>query len=94
MIQYILELQHPVFTRKICNFLVGYYTRLSVQKSGSHVVEKCLTSSEMSTGVLDLLSSKRLCQVAHDQYGNYVIQTALKVTKVTSLLITIALFIL
>ena len=85
MIQHILDLQHPVFTKKICSRLQGYYVRLSFQKSGSHVVEKCLNSSDKGFAVVDLVDSKRLAQVAHDQFGNYVIQTALKVTQVTSL---------
>ena len=45
-------------------------------------MERCLKSSEMRFAVADPVNSKRLSLVAHDQFGNYVIQTALKVTKV------------
>ncbi|RVW33623.1 putative pumilio-like 7, chloroplastic [Vitis vinifera] len=81
VVQHILELHHPVFTSKICHLLQGYYVRLSVQKSGSHIVEKCLKSHWMSFAVKELTTSGRLPQLAHDQFGNYVIQTALRVTK-------------
>jgi hypothetical protein len=55
---------------------------LSSQQGGSHVVEKCLNSPWMDYVILDFLKWDRLWQLARDRYGNYVIQTALKVTKV------------
>ncbi|GLT80206.1 hypothetical protein SLA2020_516590 [Shorea laevis] len=54
-----------------------------MQKAGSHVVEKCLMSPGMELVVQDFIDSNQLQHVIKDQYGNYVIQTALKVTMVT-----------
>ncbi|KDP25123.1 hypothetical protein JCGZ_22658 [Jatropha curcas] len=83
VVQKVLGLENPFFTEIIGNLLRGHYARLSLQKWGSHVVEKCLKSPAMSYAVEDLLSSSsnQLLQVARDQFGNYVIQRALKVTK-------------
>ncbi|KAF5750152.1 hypothetical protein HS088_TW03G00484 [Tripterygium wilfordii] len=83
-VQRVLDLKHPVYTAKICRNLKGHYVRLSMLKGGSFVVEKCLRPSPvMNFVVKDLLQSGRhLQQLAGDQYGKYVIQTALEVTKV------------
>ncbi|KAJ9139638.1 hypothetical protein P3X46_030351 [Hevea brasiliensis] len=86
VVQKVLALENPIFTERICSSLRGHYKRLSLQKWGSHVVEKCLRSTAMECAVEDLLSSSsnQLLQVARDQFGNYVIQSALKVTKKTN----------
>ncbi|XP_050371508.1 pumilio homolog 12-like [Argentina anserina] len=81
VVQHILGLHNPNFSERICLELRDLYVQLSLQKGGSHVVEKCLNSSGMVHVVTVLLEYEKLCQVARDQYGNYVIQTALKSTK-------------
>lgn len=83
VVQKVLALENPIFTERICSLLRGHYVRLSLQKWGSHVVEKCLKSSAMHYAVEELVNSSnnQLLQVARDQFGNYVIQRALKVTK-------------
>lgn len=53
-----------------------------MQKAGSHVVEKCLLSSERDCIIRELVNSDKLDQLARDQYGNYVIQRAIKSSKV------------
>lgn len=80
--QHVLELEVPDITRNLCHKLRGNYARLSIQKAGSHVVEKCLWSSERDCIIRELVNSNKLGQLARDQYGNYVIQTALKRSKV------------
>ncbi|KAF6145018.1 hypothetical protein GIB67_013369 [Kingdonia uniflora] len=78
VLQNILNLQNQEFTDIICNELRGKFTRLSKMKCGSHVVEKCLQlRSSLILVVTELLESKEIPEVANDQYGNYVIQTAL-----------------
>jgi hypothetical protein len=62
----------------------GNYVHLSMQKFGSHVVERCLGHFEESRSqiVLELLSVPRFEQLLQDPFANYVIQCALAVTKV------------
>ncbi|KAK3000040.1 hypothetical protein RJ639_022637 [Escallonia herrerae] len=85
VVQHVLKLQNQELTDKICSKLRGQYTDLSSKKGGSHVVEKCITSSRkgMEYAVEEFLENGRTpSQLARDQYGNYVIQRALKSTKV------------
>ncbi|XP_030970633.1 pumilio homolog 12-like [Quercus lobata] len=81
VLQHVLGLDDPQVTNIICLRLKGHYAHLSSQKGGSYVVEKCLNSVGMNYVIEDFLSYNRLCQLARDQYGNYVIQAALKATK-------------
>ncbi|CAL1385993.1 unnamed protein product [Linum trigynum] len=82
VVQNALALENPCCNRDICSQLKGHYARLSMQKGGSHVVEKCLSSREMMEHVVeDLLHTNQLIQVAKDKFGNYVVQKALQVTK-------------
>ncbi|KAJ8640350.1 hypothetical protein MRB53_017044 [Persea americana] len=81
VVQHVLELEVPDITRNVCHKLKGNYARLSMQKAGSHVVEKCLLSSERDCIIRELVNSDKLDQLARDQYGNYVIQRAIKSSK-------------
>ncbi|KAJ4832735.1 hypothetical protein Tsubulata_043683 [Turnera subulata] len=82
VIQKVLDLKNPALTLKIASLLRGHYAALSLQKGGSHVVEKCLNSMWMELVVEDLVgNTNRLVQIAKDRYGNFVFQTALNVTK-------------
>ncbi|KAM7271701.1 hypothetical protein ACFE04_030915 [Oxalis oulophora] len=47
VIQHVIELQLPQTTEKLCSTLKNHFVDLSLQKAGSHVVEKCLNSSGM-----------------------------------------------
>ncbi|OMO52230.1 hypothetical protein COLO4_37335 [Corchorus olitorius] len=84
VVQCVLGLQIPAFIQKICYELRGYYVKLSMQKGGSHLVEKCLKSSGLVHVVQEFLQSNQLVQLARNQYGNYVLQTALKEAMKTS----------
>ncbi|CAK7357590.1 unnamed protein product [Dovyalis caffra] len=82
VIQKVLSLDNPVFTQKICHQLRGYYAAISLQKGGSHIVEKCLGTEWKSWVIEDFLSNTNtLLHVARGEFGNYVIQKAFKVTK-------------
>ncbi|CAK7357589.1 unnamed protein product [Dovyalis caffra] len=82
VIQKVLSLDNPIFTHLVCYQLRGYYAAISLQKGGSHIVEKCLGTEWKSWVIEDFLSnSNTLLHVARDEFGNYVIQKALKVTK-------------
>ncbi|CAK7323281.1 unnamed protein product [Dovyalis caffra] len=81
VVKNVLDLQSPWCTEAICSKLRGHYVRLSMQKCGSHVVEECLKSTEMRYPLMDLITSNQLLEVAKNKFGNYVIQTALTITK-------------
>lgn len=84
VVQYILDFDIPWATGKVITQLEGNYVFLSMQKFGSNVVEKCLKlckEEHRVTIVKELLSSSRLGQLLQDPYGNYVVQSALAVSK-------------
>ncbi|XP_010478958.1 PREDICTED: putative pumilio homolog 10 isoform X1 [Camelina sativa] len=61
----------------------NHYAELATQKFSSHVIEKCLREYPESRSeiVRELLSSPDFEYILQDPYANYVIQTALSVTK-------------
>jgi len=70
------------------NLLLPFRTHcieLATQKFSSHVIEKCLRKYPESRAeiVRELLSYPNFEQLLQDPYANYVIQTALSVTKVS-----------
>lgn len=66
--------------------LRGSFVTLSMNKYGSHVVQKCLQQlgKERSTGIVEELIScpSQFLSLCRDQYGNFVVQTANDVSKV------------
>ncbi|XP_059624807.1 pumilio homolog 12-like [Cornus florida] len=84
VVQHVLGLHNHDLTLDICTRLRGNYIQLSTTQTGSHVVEKCIRLSRegMRYVVEELIKSNKLLELARDQFGNYVIQTALKTTKV------------
>lgn len=84
VIQYVMELKIPSAMAKLINQLKGHFVRLSTQKCSSHVVEKCLKYFEESRPKIihELLSVPCFEQLLQDPYANYVVQSALTVTKV------------
>lgn len=86
VVQYILDFDIPWATGKVITQLEGNYVFLSMQKFGSNVVEKCLKlckEEHRVTIIKELLNSTRLGQLLQDPYGNYVVQSALAVSKGT-----------
>lgn len=82
--QYIIELKIPSVTANLLSQFKGHYIHLSTQKFSSHVVEKCLKhfGESRSQIVHELLSVPHFEQLLQDPFANYVIQSALAVTKV------------
>ncbi|XP_066340118.1 putative pumilio homolog 8, chloroplastic [Miscanthus floridulus] len=81
VIQFILALNIEWATTRIVNELAGHFGNLSVQKCGSHVVEHCLKLAPRllcDTIIDELMQDPKLLHIILDQYGNFVIQTALK----------------
>ncbi|CAH9081783.1 unnamed protein product [Cuscuta europaea] len=80
-------LRNDEITKKICDRLKRDYLHLAFKKSGSRVVEKCIEASEygLDSVIESLLSSeKSLVLLARNRFGNYVIQTALQIAKVSN----------
>lgn len=87
VVQRVLNTRNPLIVDKVCHSLRGHYRQLSTKKGGSHVVEMCIRYSKlgMTFAVQEFLASaKALVQLAKDQFGNYVIQTTLRITKLES----------
>ena len=83
--QYVLGMRVPHVTSNIIVQLGGSYVTLSMSKYGSNVVEKCLkdTGEEHSARIItEILHDPDLLKVLQDPYGNYVVQSALNVSKV------------
>ncbi|KAI9106382.1 hypothetical protein K1719_021910 [Acacia pycnantha] len=83
VVQYIIERGVPALRVKLTSQFKGNYVNLSMQKFSSHVVEKCLRHVVVSRSriVRELLSSPHFEQLLQDPFANYVIQSALLVTK-------------
>lgn len=87
MVQYLLELRIPRVTEDLLRQFKGSYFIFSSNKFGSNVVEKCLveTVEEHSASIIiELLSDPKCSMLLIDPYGNFVIQKALLVSKVSS----------
>ncbi|KAA8538060.1 hypothetical protein F0562_027360 [Nyssa sinensis] len=84
VIQYIIELNIPSAIACLITQFEGHYVYLSMQKFGSHVVEKCLKCLEESQSriIHELLSVPHFEQLLQDPFANYVIQSALRITQV------------
>lgn len=85
VVQYVLELNEPLYTAEIINQLRGHISELSMQKFSSNVVEKSLQHGDrdIRRGLIHELISNAdvMRQLLHDAYGNYVIQRALQVAE-------------
>eukprot|EP00268_Persea_americana_P059230 TRINITY_DN7245_c0_g2_i3.p1 TRINITY_DN7245_c0_g2~~TRINITY_DN7245_c0_g2_i3.p1 ORF type:complete len:829 (-),score=172.02 TRINITY_DN7245_c0_g2_i3:376-2862(-) len=84
VVQYILELKIPSAIANLISQFEGNYTHLSTQKFSSNVVEKCLKvlgEESRSRIIHELLSSSQFEQLLQDPYANYVIHSALLVSK-------------
>lgn len=85
VVQFVLEHGTPSSRRLILNSLRGHHVTLSMQKYASNVVEKCLVyggPDNYGEIVQELIRNPRFSLIAEDQYGNYVVQTALAESKV------------
>ncbi|XP_042486446.1 pumilio domain-containing protein C4G8.03c-like [Macadamia integrifolia] len=84
VVQFIIELKIPTATANLISQFEGNYVHLSTQKFSSNVVEKCLKvfgDENKSRIVHELLSYSHFEQLLQDPFANYVIQSALGVTK-------------
>lgn len=87
MIQFVLELKLPSANALLMSQFEGKYVMLSTQKFSSNVIEKCLKvfgEDGRSKIINELILSCQLGKLLQDPYANYVIQSALRVSKVRS----------
>lgn len=80
VVQYILDLNEPIFTEPLVGMFQGHAGQLSKQKFSSNVIEKCLRcAQEPSKDMLieEMLQPAELDRLLRDSFANYVIQTAL-----------------
>lgn len=81
VVQYILDLNEPIFTEPLVHMFKGRVGQLSRQKFSSNVIEKCLRcAQEPSKDMLieEMLANQaELERLLRDSFANYVIQTAL-----------------
>lgn len=84
--QHVIELRMPRVAEAIHAQLEGRFLSLSMDKHGSHVVQKCLIEfgEQLSARIIRELTSipERFLSFLQDQWGNYVAQTAKAVSKV------------
>lgn len=81
VVQYIIDLNEPSFTEPLVLKFLGGIGRLSRHKFSSNVMEKCLRcASDQSKDMMiqEIMSSGEIERLLRDNYGNYVVQTALE----------------
>ncbi|KAM0001088.1 putative armadillo-like helical, pumilio domain-containing protein [Helianthus debilis subsp. tardiflorus] len=84
VLQHMVGLQSRELTEVLVSQLQGNFAYLSQNKYASNVVEKCLIESEPDIAtkiILELVKSPNAPSLLVDPYGNFVIQSALKVSR-------------
>jgi len=88
VVQYVLDLGTTWACTVVMKQLAGSYCDLSTQKFSSNVVEKCLKltgnqalEESKNRAVVELAGSPNLGRLLSDPYANYVVQSALTVSK-------------
>ncbi|OMO73952.1 hypothetical protein CCACVL1_17055 [Corchorus capsularis] len=86
VVQFVLGLREvPHVRANIIVQLRGSYVTLSMNKYGSNVVEKCLKDcedEEQFAGIItEIMNDSEFLKVLQDPFGNYVVQSALLVSK-------------
>lgn len=87
VLQHLLGLKESDITDVIVRQLQESFVPISCYKYGSNVVEKCLieSSGEQCTRIItEFVRSPNASMMLLDPFGNFVIQSALSVTKVSS----------
>ncbi|RMZ83983.1 hypothetical protein DV737_g1341, partial [Chaetothyriales sp. CBS 132003] len=81
VVQYILDLDEPAFTRPLCDSFKGRVVALSKQKFSSNVIEKCLRTADQDSRralIDEMMLGNELDKMLRDSFANYVVQTALE----------------
>lgn len=86
MVQHLLGLKVPEIMENLLRQLEGSFLAMSCNKYASNVVEKFLTESNTELSsliIMELLRSDNVCLLLVNPYGNFVIQSALVVSRVS-----------
>ncbi|KAI4318924.1 hypothetical protein MLD38_032577 [Melastoma candidum] len=90
LVQKLFDFHIPQLTEDVLRSLQGSYHSLSVDKYGSHVMEKCLLRSNMiwfEEIARELMTGRDFSELFTDPYGNYVVQAMLSRAKDRGLVI-------
>ena len=81
MIQVIVESWSDY--RDIINLYKGHFFKLSLEKYASNVIERCIEKDEeiLNEYIDEIVNSNCIFDVMKSNFGNYVIQKALKLAK-------------
>ena len=80
VLQYIVDLNDPIFTNPLCLKFQSSVPSLSKQKFSSNVIEKCIRHADPHVATMmieEMLHENELEKMLRDSYANYVVQTAL-----------------
>ncbi|KAF2478649.1 hypothetical protein BDY17DRAFT_55974 [Neohortaea acidophila] len=80
VVQYVLDLNEPMFTEPLCRSFAGNIAFLSKQKFSSNVIEKCIRSAGPDTRrilIHEISSPQDMERLLRDSFANYVVQTAM-----------------
>ena len=82
VIQVIIEYWEDCEINELVSILINQIVFLSMQKYSSNVVERLIEKNEnvLSQFINKLYESKKIVEVMKNNFGNYVIQKALKIT--------------
>ena len=82
-IQLIIELKEKEYNDIIYNYLIKNCLSLSKKKFSSNVIDKCIIGEDENSQKLvnHIITNKYVKEMIIDQFGNYVIQKALKVSN-------------
>ncbi|KAJ1385454.1 Pumilio, RNA binding domain [Sesbania bispinosa] len=87
VVQHLLSMKIPGVTESLLRQLEGKFVYLACNKYGSNVVEKFFQDSDelhSTRIILELLQNPDVAKLLVDPYGNYVIKSALLVSKVSA----------
>ena len=81
-IQLIIELKEKEYNDIIYDYLIKNCLPLSKKKFSSNVIDKCIIGEDENSKKLVncIIKNKYVKEMINDQFGNYVIQKALKVS--------------
>ena len=93
VLQYVLDLANPKYVHDLCMTLMGEYMPFARQKFASNVIEKLLkvaVEEDRGSIIGELINNPIEFQdLLRDQFGNYVVQTALDVSQEDNLRVLI-----
>ncbi|KAK9715102.1 hypothetical protein RND81_06G143700 [Saponaria officinalis] len=89
IVQHVIDLR-TIHTEQIVESVIPFVDVLVTIKNGSHLFEKCLDTPFSSLVVEAIIKTQKVVKYAIHEFGNYVVQKAIKCTRVnTNIIISI-----